>query len=57
MISSGIDLVSHWLEDCANFMPTPEENGQYIQRQPLLMQYKLQANPLLSMNNLYSTCD
>ncbi len=34
---------SHWLEDCANFTP--------IQRQPLLVQYKHQANPLLSMNN------
>jgi hypothetical protein len=22
-------LASHWLKDCANFMPTPEENDQY----------------------------
>ncbi len=22
-------LPSHWLEDCENFMPTPEENDQY----------------------------
>ncbi len=22
-------LTSHWLEDCANFTPTPEENEQY----------------------------
>jgi hypothetical protein len=22
-------LASHWLEDCANFTPTPEENEQY----------------------------
>jgi hypothetical protein len=22
-------LASHWLEDCANFTPTPEENDQY----------------------------
>jgi hypothetical protein len=42
-------LASHWLEDCANFTPTPEENYQYT-RQALLVQYKHQANPLLSMN-------
>jgi hypothetical protein len=22
-------LASHWLDDCANFMPTQEENDQY----------------------------
>jgi hypothetical protein len=22
-------LASHWLEDCANFTPTPEENNNY----------------------------
>jgi hypothetical protein len=22
-------LASHWLDDCANFMPKPEENSQY----------------------------
>jgi hypothetical protein len=22
-------LASHWLEDCANFTPTPEKNDQY----------------------------
>jgi hypothetical protein len=22
-------FASHWLEDCANFTPTPEENDQY----------------------------
>jgi hypothetical protein len=22
-------LASHWLEDCANFTPTPKENDQY----------------------------
>jgi hypothetical protein len=22
-------LASHWLEDCANFTPMPEENDQY----------------------------
>jgi hypothetical protein len=32
---------SHWLEDCANFTPTPEEHNQY----------KQQANPLLSIHN------
>jgi hypothetical protein len=28
-ISSGIALASHWLEDCANFTPAPEENDQH----------------------------
>jgi hypothetical protein len=29
-ISSGIALgvASHWLEDCANFTPTPEETSR-----------------------------
>jgi hypothetical protein len=27
-ISSGITLASHWLKDCANITPTPEENNQ-----------------------------
>jgi hypothetical protein len=41
-------LASHWLEHCANF--TPKQGGkQPIQRQPLLGQYKHQANPLLSI--------
>jgi hypothetical protein len=44
-------LASHWLEDYANIMPTLEENDQYMQRQPLLVQYKQQANPLLLMHN------
>jgi hypothetical protein len=35
-----------WLEDCANFTPTPEKRP--IQRQPLLMQYNQQASTLLS---------
>jgi hypothetical protein len=42
-------LASHWLEDCANFTATPEETTH--QRQPLLVQFKQQANPLLSMHN------
>jgi hypothetical protein len=35
-------LASNWLEDCANFTPTTEENEQYSanHRQPLLVQYK-----------------
>jgi hypothetical protein len=45
-------LAAHWqLEDCANFTPPLEENGGKKQRQPLLVQYKQQANPLLSMHN------
>ncbi len=28
-ISSSIGPCFHWLEDCANFMPTPEEYNQY----------------------------
>ncbi len=39
-------LASHWLADCANFT-----GKQQIQRQLLLVQYKQQANPLLSINN------
>jgi hypothetical protein len=23
------NLASHWLEDCANFTPTPEKHNQY----------------------------
>jgi hypothetical protein len=47
-----VALASHWLEDCANFTPTPEENYYpVIQRQPLLVPYKQQANPILTMNN------
>jgi hypothetical protein len=45
---SGQVSAFHWLEDCANFTPKLEENNQFSQ--PLLMQYKQQANPLLSMN-------
>jgi hypothetical protein len=44
-------LDAHWLEECANFTPTLEKNGGKKQRQPLLVQYKQQANPLLSMHN------
>jgi hypothetical protein len=40
-----------WLEDCVNFTPTPEEKKRPIQRQSLLVQNKLQANQLLSINN------
>jgi hypothetical protein len=36
---------------CANFTPTPEENYYTVQRQLLIVQYKHQANKLLSMNN------
>jgi hypothetical protein len=43
-------LASHWLDDCENFTPTPEEQ-QPIQRQLLLVQYKQQANPHLSIHN------
>ncbi len=42
-------FASDGLEDCANFTPTPEENDPI--HRPLLVQYKLQANPLLSMHN------
>jgi hypothetical protein len=39
------------------FYPNAGRN-QLIQRQPLLVQDKQQANPLLSMNNYtYSNCD
>jgi hypothetical protein len=44
-------LASHWLEDCANVTPTPEENDHATQSQSLLVLYKQQANPLLSMYN------
>jgi hypothetical protein len=42
-----------WLEDCANFTPTPEENNQYSASYIciLLVQYKQQANLLLSIHN------
>ncbi len=43
-------LASHWLEDCANVTPTPEENDQYSANHSLV-QYKQQANLLLLMNN------
>jgi hypothetical protein len=44
-------FASYWLEDCANFPPTPEE--QPIQRQTLLDQ----ANLLLSMDNYTPLAD
>ncbi len=44
-------LASHWMEDCANFTPTPYLGKWQIQRQKLLVQYKQQANLLLSMHN------
>jgi hypothetical protein len=48
--------VSYWLEDCANFTTTPEENDQYSATH-FLVQYKQQANPLLSMHNLALKCN
>jgi hypothetical protein len=33
-------LASHWLEDCANFTPTLEDNNQYSAT------YRQQAKPL-----------
>jgi hypothetical protein len=51
-ISQVSALASQGLEDCANFMPIPNTGGKLqIQRQPLLEQYKQQANPLLSVDN------
>jgi hypothetical protein len=47
-------LAFHWLKDCANFTPTPEENDQCrLQSPPLLVQYKQQANPLLTLLSQY----
>ncbi len=43
-----------WLENCENFTPTQERNDQQYSANPLLVQYKQQANPLLSMNNYTS---
>jgi hypothetical protein len=40
-------LTSHWLEDCANCKPTPEENYKFS----AFVQYKQQAYPLLSRQN------
>jgi hypothetical protein len=48
-IYSGIGPASHWLEDCANFTPTPEENDKYSAER--FVRYKQQANTPLSMNN------
>ncbi len=44
-------LASCWLDDCANCMPTPRKMTNTVQHQPLLVQYKPQANPILSMHN------
>jgi hypothetical protein len=42
----------HSLKDCANFTAMPGENNQYsASRQLLLVQYKQQANPVLSIHN------
>ncbi len=49
-ISSGMGSGFPWLNDCANFTPLPEENDQ-----PLLVQYKQQANPHISMHNYTPT--
>jgi hypothetical protein len=43
-------IASYWLENCANFTPT-DGGKRPIQRQPLLVQYKQQASPRLSMHN------
>jgi hypothetical protein len=51
-----LTLASLWLEDCANFTPTPEENYQYSAKYVLLVQYK-HASPSTFINvQLYSTC-
>ncbi len=44
-------LASHWMEDCANFTPTPAGEKRPIKRQPLLMQHKQHVNSLFSMHN------
>jgi hypothetical protein len=38
-------LASHWLENCANFTPNPEENDQYSAKKKIarIVQYKQQA--------------
>jgi hypothetical protein len=41
---------SHWLEDFANFTPTPEENDQYSANYSL-WNISIKPNPLLTMNN------
>jgi hypothetical protein len=43
-------LASHWLEKDVNFTPMPDKY-QTTNTAALLVQYKQQANPLLSMNN------
>jgi hypothetical protein len=48
-ISSGIVSYFPWLDDCANFMPTPEENTNSAPTTIIAIQ--AQANPRLSMNN------
>jgi hypothetical protein len=50
-------LASHWLEPRELCKFYADAGGkQPIQRQPLLVQYKQQANPLLSMNSYNHTC-
>jgi hypothetical protein len=50
---AGIGPASHWLEDCANFTSTPEENDQYSQT----TLSAIQAASQLINAQLYSTCD
>jgi hypothetical protein len=40
-------LASHWLEDCANFTPTPEVNDQNSANSAI----QAASKPLLSMNS------
>jgi hypothetical protein len=54
-ISSGIGPASHWLEDCANFMPTPEETTNTA---PTILSAIQAASQSTFINEqLYSSCD
>jgi hypothetical protein len=48
-------LATYWLEVCAYSLPTPEKNDQYNTEPTavLLVQYRQQAIPLLSMHNRF----
>jgi hypothetical protein len=48
-------LASHWLEDCANFTPTAEENDQHITATNTLSAIQAASQSTFINAQLYST--
>ncbi len=48
---------SHWLEDCANFTPKPEENNQDNANHSYCSSIQAASQSTFIDTQLYSTCD